>query len=104
MQIASGLAIAPRAASANLGRLAAQDEALDRILASRERQLLATTLPALLEKRFQQLLAAHQQALVDRQASQAIARGAANAGPLNSHMLVLRSLSSMRDLSPDYPG
>jgi hypothetical protein len=48
------------------------------------------------------LLAAHQRALVDRQASQAIARGPANAGPLNSHMLVLRSLLSMRDLSADY--
>ena len=51
--------------SARLGRLAVLDEALDRILAARERQLLATTLPALLEKRFQQLLAAHQQALID---------------------------------------
>jgi len=37
-----------------------------------------------------------------RQASQAIERAAANAGPLNSHMLVLRALSSMRDLSPGY--
>ena len=25
-----------------------------------------------------------------------------NAGPINSHMLVLRSLASMRDISPDY--
>jgi hypothetical protein len=38
----------------------------------------------------------------ERQASQAIERAPANAGPLNSHMLVLRALSSMRDLSPDY--
>ena len=33
---------------------------------------------------------------------QAIGRGPENAGPLNSHMLVLRSLTLMRELSPDY--
>ncbi len=33
---------------------------------------------------------------------QAIERGPRNAGPLNSHQLVLRSLSVMRDVSPDY--
>jgi hypothetical protein len=32
----------------------------------------------------------------------AIGRGPENAGPLNSHMLMLRSLTLMRDLSPDY--
>jgi len=32
----------------------------------------------------------------------AAARRPANAGPLNSHMLVLRSLDLMRTLSPDY--
>lgn len=37
-----------------------------------------------------------------RQAAQAIERAPANAGPLNSHLLVLRSLAAMRDLSPDY--
>jgi hypothetical protein len=51
-------------ASTKLRLLAALDEALDRILTARERQLLAT-LPSLLERRFQQLLAAHQRALVD---------------------------------------
>jgi hypothetical protein len=51
-------------ASARLRQLAALDQALDRILAGRERQLLAT-LPALLEKRFQELLAAHEQAQID---------------------------------------
>jgi hypothetical protein len=39
---------------------------------------------------------------VDKQLSQAIAQGPENAGPLNSHQLVLRSLSVMRDISPDY--
>lgn len=33
---------------------------------------------------------------------QAVRRGPENAGPLNSHMLVLRTLGLMRELSPDY--
>jgi hypothetical protein len=33
---------------------------------------------------------------------QALARKPANAGPLNSHALVLRSLDVLRELSPDY--
>ncbi|WP_439115049.1 DUF2894 domain-containing protein [Hydrogenophaga sp.] len=32
----------------------------------------------------------------------AVERGPENAGPLNSHLLVLRSLALMRELSPDY--
>lgn len=36
------------------------------------------------------------------QVDQALGRGPENAGPLNSHMLVLRSLALMRKLSPDY--
>ena len=39
---------------------------------------------------------------VQKQVSQAIAQAPANAGPINSHMLVLRSLGLMRDISPDY--
>ena len=38
----------------------------------------------------------------DKQVAQAIEQAPANAGPLNSHMLVLRSLELMRDISPDY--
>ena len=34
--------------------------------------------------------------------TEAVQRGPENAGPLNSHMLVLRTLGLMRDLSPDY--
>ena len=34
--------------------------------------------------------------------AEAVERGPTNAGPLNSHMLVLRTLSLLRDLSPDY--
>ncbi|MEO7952722.1 MAG: DUF2894 domain-containing protein [Polaromonas sp.] len=36
------------------------------------------------------------------QMNQAVRRGPVNAGPLNSHLLVLRSLALMRKLSPDY--
>lgn len=36
------------------------------------------------------------------QVDRAVDRGPVNAGPLNSHMLVLRSLALMRKLSPDY--
>lgn len=39
---------------------------------------------------------------VDHQLSQSLAKGPENAGPLNSHRLVLRSLECMRDLSPAY--
>ena len=39
---------------------------------------------------------------VDRQLTQGLAQAPENAGPLNSHQLVLRSLSVMRDISPDY--
>ena len=36
------------------------------------------------------------------QVRRAVEQAPGNAGPLNSHMLVLRSLALMRDLSPDY--
>lgn len=36
------------------------------------------------------------------QVDQAAARQPANPGPLNSHVLVLRSLALMRELSPEY--
>lgn len=39
---------------------------------------------------------------VQRQVSQALGQAPKNAGPINSHMLVLRSLALMRDISPDY--
>ena len=37
-----------------------------------------------------------------QQLAEAAARQPANAGPLNSHVLVLRSLALMRELSPEY--
>jgi len=39
---------------------------------------------------------------VQKQVRQAIAQAPQNAGPINSHMLVLRSLGLMRDASADY--
>lgn len=38
----------------------------------------------------------------DKQVTQALEQAPKNAGPINSHMLVLRSLELMRDISPDY--
>jgi hypothetical protein len=38
----------------------------------------------------------------DKQVIQALEQAPKNAGPINSHMLVLRSLALMRDISPDY--
>ena len=38
----------------------------------------------------------------EHQVRQAVVRGPDNAGPLNSHLLVLRSLKLMREVSPDY--
>ena len=41
---------------------------------------------------------------VQKQVAQAMAQAPQNAGPINSHMLVLRSLGLMREASPDYLG
>lgn len=39
---------------------------------------------------------------VQKQVRQAIAKAPQNAGPINSHSLVLRALGLMQDISPDY--
>ena len=39
---------------------------------------------------------------VQDQVGHALTQGPANAGPLNSHQLVVRTLGLMQDLSPDY--
>jgi hypothetical protein len=41
---------------------------------------------------------------VQKQVTQAMAQAPQNAGPINSHMLVLRSLGQMREASSDYLG
>jgi hypothetical protein len=52
--------------------------------------------------RIQQFRKQLNQISVQKQVKRAIAQAPVNAGPINSHMLVLRSLSWMRDISPDY--
>jgi hypothetical protein len=39
---------------------------------------------------------------VDKQVAKALGQGPRNAGPINSHRLVLESLALMREISPDY--
>ncbi|MDR3369160.1 DUF2894 domain-containing protein [Rhodoferax sp.] len=39
---------------------------------------------------------------IDKRVTQALDQAPKNAGPINSHLLVLRSLALMRDISPDY--
>jgi hypothetical protein len=59
--------------------------------------------PATLElKTVRESRAAWARMSVDRQLSQAMKQAPVNAGPINSHMLVLRSLAMMQDISPDY--
>ena len=52
--------------------------------------------------RIQQFRQQLSQISVQKQVTQAIALAPQNAGPINSHMLVLRSLGLMRSISPDY--
>lgn len=52
--------------------------------------------------RIQQLRQQLSKISVHKQVTQAMAQAPANAGPINSHMLVLRSLGLMRGISPDY--
>ena len=52
--------------------------------------------------RIQQFRQQLSQISVQKQVTQAIAQAPQNAGPINSHMLVLRSLGLMRSISPDY--
>jgi hypothetical protein len=54
--------------------------------------------------RIQQFRKQLAQISVQKQVSQAMAQAPQNAGPINSHMLVLRSLGLMREASPDYLG
>jgi hypothetical protein len=39
---------------------------------------------------------------IQKQVSQALTQAPRNAGPINSHMLVVRALGLMRDIAPDY--
>lgn len=52
--------------------------------------------------RIRQLRKQLRQISVQKRVSKAIAQAPQNAGPINSHMLVLRALEWMRNISPDY--
>jgi hypothetical protein len=52
--------------------------------------------------RIEQLRKQLGQLSVQKQVTQALAQAPQNAGPINSHSLVLRALGLMRDVSPDY--
>jgi hypothetical protein len=54
--------------------------------------------------RIQQFRKQLRQISVLKQVTHAMAQAPQNAGPINSHMLVLRSLGQMREASPDYLG
>ncbi len=64
-------------------------------------QTVVTTLPREL-KTVRESRATWARLSVDRQLSEAMKQGPQNAGPINSHMLVLRSLALMQDISPGY--
>ena len=52
--------------------------------------------------RFKEFRKALSTLTVQKQISRAITQAPQNAGPINSHMLILRSLGLMHELSPDY--
>ena len=65
-------------------------------------QPLKTTLWRAESPKIQQFKKQLSQISVQKQVTQAIAQAPHNAGPITSHMLVLRSLGLMRDASSDY--
>ena len=62
----------------------------------------ATASPALELKTVRESRATWARMSVDKQLALAMKQAPKNAGPINSHMLVLRSLAMMQELSPDY--
>ena len=74
----------------------------DMAMPSAERPLSQTGLGRMDNPRVAQFRQQLGKIRVQKQVTQAIAQAPQNAGPINSHMLVLRSLGLMRDLSPDY--
>jgi hypothetical protein len=65
------------------------------------RSIATTTVPLEL-KTVRESRATWARMSVDKQLAQAMKQAPINAGPINSHMLLLRSLAMMQDLSPDY--
>ncbi len=62
----------------------------------------ATGAPTLELKTVRESRATWARMSVDKQLALAMKQAPINAGPINSHMLVLRSLAMMQELSPDY--
>ena len=62
----------------------------------------AAASPALELKTVRESRATWARLSVDRELALAMKQGPKNAGPINSHMLVLRSLAMMQEISPDY--
>lgn len=62
----------------------------------------APAAPALELKTVRESRATWARMSVDRELALAMKQGPQNAGPINSHMLVLRSLALMQEISPDY--
>ncbi len=62
----------------------------------------AAASPALELKTVRESRATWARLSVDRELALAMRQGPKNAGPINSHMLVLRSLALMQEISPDY--
>lgn len=80
---------------------------LNRYIQSRTREGVELDLDGEGEKRSEMKSVRHfrqawSRICAEDQVEQAVEQGPENAGPLNSHMLVLRSLALMRQLSPDY--
>jgi hypothetical protein len=63
---------------------------------------LTAAAPALELKTVRESRATWARLSVDRELALAMKQGPKNAGPINSHMLVLRSLAMMQEISPDY--
>lgn len=99
--IASQEKSAPRASLGELARYIAQHapEQVDASLDGASRSA-AGSRPEL--KSVRQFRNTWSKLSVDKQVAKALGQAPKNAGPINSHMLVLRSLALMREISPDY--
>ena len=92
--------LAARAQCAPLGELVAQLEpAPAQHAAARPTEVVA---PILELKTVRESRATWARMSVDKQLALAMKQAPQNAGPINSHMLVLRSLAMMQEISPDY--
>ncbi|MDP2252348.1 MAG: DUF2894 domain-containing protein [Hydrogenophaga sp.] len=71
-------------------------------LAQLNREIAATAPPGRELRSAQNFRDTWSRICAEDEVTQAVEQGPENAGPLNSHRLVLRTLALMRDLSPDY--